>query len=233
MPTKDPAIEKYMVQMARKFNQPTVEDLVATIGYGGIMSSQVVPKVKELYEKEFAKKSLENKQIDDINKHSIGEQEFTKKRKKTSPQGITVKGVDNILIRFAKCCNPIPGDEIIGYITKGRGVAVHRKDCPNSNLDNEYFKNRLVEVSWETSNSAKFEAEIQIQAEDRRGVINDITHIVAIEKVSLNGINARKSKDNIVNINLLVEVDSIETLNFLMKKIKSIPGVENIYRVIN
>lgn len=233
VPTKDPAIEKYMVQIARKFNQPTVEDLVATIGYGGIMSSQVVPKVKELYEKEFAKKSLENKQIDDINKHSIGEQEFTKKRKKTSPQGITVKGVDNILIRFAKCCNPIPGDEIIGYITKGRGVAVHRKDCPNSNLDNEYFKNRLVEVSWETSNSAKFEAEIQIQAEDRRGVINDITHIVAIEKVSLNGINARKSKDNIVNINLLVEVDSIETLNFLMKKIKSIPGVENIYRVIN
>ncbi|CEN90592.1 RelA/SpoT family protein [Paraclostridium sordellii] len=233
VPTKDPAIEKYMVQMARKFNQPTVEDLVATIGYGGIMSSQVVPKIKELYEKEFAKKSLENKQIDDINKHSIGEQEFTKKRKKTSPQGITVKGVDNILIRFAKCCNPIPGDEIIGYITKGRGVAVHRKDCPNSNLDNEYFKNRLVEVSWETSNSAKFEAEIQIQAEDRRGVINDITHIVAIEKVSLNGINARKSKDNIVNINLLVEVDSIETLNFLMKKIKSIPGVENIYRVIN
>ncbi|CEO12110.1 GTP pyrophosphokinase (RelA/SpoT) [[Clostridium] sordellii] len=233
VPTKDPAIEKYMVQMARKFNQPTVEDLVATIGYGGIMSSQVVPKVKELYEKEFAKKSLENKQIDDINKHSIGEQEFTKKRKKTSPQGITVKGVDNILIRFAKCCNPIPGDEIIGYITKGRGVAVHRKDCPNSNLDNEYFKNRLVEVSWETSNSAKFEAEIQIQAEDRRGVINDITHIVAIEKVSLNGINARKSKDNVVNINLLVEVDSIETLNFLMKKIKSIPGVENIYRVIN
>ncbi|CEJ74944.1 GTP pyrophosphokinase (RelA/SpoT([[Clostridium] sordellii] len=233
VPTKDPAIEKYMVQMARKFNQPTVEDLVATIGYGGIMSSQVVPKVKELYEKEFAKKSIENKQIDDINKHSIGEQEFTKKRKKTSPQGITVKGVDNILIRFAKCCNPIPGDEIIGYITKGRGVAVHRKDCPNSNLDNEYFKNRLVEVSWETSNSAKFEAEIQIQAEDRRGVINDITHIVAIEKVSLNGINARKSKDNIVNINLLVEVDSIETLNFLMKKIKSIPGVENIYRVIN
>ncbi|MFQ9311363.1 MAG: RelA/SpoT family protein [Paraclostridium sordellii] len=233
VPTKDPAIEKYMVQMAKKFNQPTVEDLVATIGYGGIMSSQVVPKVKELYEKEFAKKSLENKQIDDINKHSIGEQEFTKKRKKTSPQGITVKGVDNILIRFAKCCNPIPGDEIIGYITKGRGVAVHRKDCPNSNLDNEYFKNRLVEVSWETSNSAKFEAEIQIQAEDRRGVINDITHIVSIEKVSLNGINARKSKDNIVNINLLVEVDSIETLNFLMKKIKSIPGVENIYRVIN
>ena len=233
IPTKDPIIEKYMLQMARKFNQPTVGDLVATIGYGGIMPSQIVPKVKELYEKDHVKKSSEIKVIDDINKHSIGEQEYTKKRKKSSPQGIIVKGVDNILVRFAKCCNPIPGDEIIGYITKGRGVAVHRKDCPNSNLDNEYFRNRLVEVSWENSNNAKFEAEIQIQAEDRRGIINDITHIVAIEKVSLNGINARKGKLNIVSVNLLVEVDSIETLTLLMKKVRAIPGVEDIYRVIN
>lgn len=233
IPTKDPIIEKYMLQMARKFNQPTVGDLVATIGYGGIMPSQIVPKVKELYEKDYVKKSSEIKVVDDINKHSIGEQEYTKKRKKSSPQGIIVKGVDNILVRFAKCCNPIPGDEIIGYITKGRGVAVHRKDCPNSNLDNDYFKNRLVEVSWENSNNAKFEAEIQIQAEDRRGIINDITHIVAIEKVSLNGINARKGKLNIVSVNLLVEVDSIETLTLLMKKVRAIPGVEDIYRVIN
>ncbi|MCU9806831.1 bifunctional (p)ppGpp synthetase/guanosine-3',5'-bis(diphosphate) 3'-pyrophosphohydrolase [Paraclostridium sp. AKS46] len=232
IPTKDPIIEKYMLQMARKFNQPTVGDLVATIGYGGIMPSQIVPKVKELYEKDYVKKSSEIKVVDDINKHSIGEQEYTKKEK-SSPQGIIVKGVDNILVRFAKCCNPIPGDEIIGYITKGRGVAVHRKDCPNSNLDNDYFKNRLVEVSWENSNNAKFEAEIQIQAEDRRGIINDITHIVAIEKVSLNGINARKGKLNIVSVNLLVEVDSIETLTLLMKKVRAIPGVEDIYRVIN
>lgn len=233
IPTKDQIIEKYMLQMARKFNQPTVGDLVATIGYGGIMPSQIVPKVKELYEKDYVKKSSEIKVVDDINKHSIGEQEYTKKRKKSSPQGVMVKGVDNILVRFAKCCNPIPGDEIIGYITKGRGVAVHRKDCPNSNLDNDYFKNRLVEVSWENSNNAKFEAEIQIQAEDRRGIINDITHIVAIEKVSLNGINARKGKLNIVSVNLLAEVDSIETLTLLMKKVRAIPGVEDIYRVIN
>ena len=146
---------------------------------------------------------------------------------------LVVKGLDNILVRFAKCCNPIPGDDIIGYITKGRGVAVHRKDCPNSNLDDEYFKNRLVEVSWETSNNTKFEAEIQIQAEDRRGIINDITHIVAIEKIALNGINARKGKDSVINVNLLVEVESIDALSLLMKMIKSIPGVEEIYRVIN
>ena len=233
IPMKDPVCEKQMIQLAKKFNQPSVEDLIATIGYGGIMSSQIVPKIREVYGKELAKKNAENKSIEDINKQNIAKQENKKKRRKMLPQGITVEGIDNILVRFAKCCNPIPGDEIIGYITKGRGVAVHRKDCPNSNLENEYFKNRIVNVSWETSKVASFEAEIQIVTEDRRGIINDITHTVAVEKISLNGINARKSKDNIVNVNLLVEVNSIEQLNFLMKKIKSVPGVEDIYRVIN
>ena len=233
IPMKDPVCEKQMIQLAKKFNQPSVEDLIATIGYGGIMSSQIVPKIRDVYGKELAKKNAENKSIEDINKQNIAKQENKKKRRKMLPQGITVEGIDNILVRFAKCCNPIPGDEIIGYITKGRGVAVHRKDCPNSNLENEYFKNRIVNVSWETSKVASFEAEIQIVTEDRRGIINDITHTVAVEKISLNGINARKSKDNIVNVNLLVEVNSIEQLNFLMKKIKSVPGVEDIYRVIN
>ncbi|MGL5712452.1 MAG: RelA/SpoT family protein [Paraclostridium sp.] len=233
IPMKDPICEKQMIQLARKFNQPTVEDLIATVGYGGIMTSQIVPKIREVYEKEVSKKNADDKIIDDINKHSIGEQEYKKKRKKISPQGIIVKGVDNILVRFAKCCNPIPGDEIIGYITKGRGVAIHRKDCPNANLESEYFKNRIVDVAWESSKNASFEAEIQVITEDRRGIINDITHIIAIEKMSLNGINARKGKDSIVSVNLLVEVNSIEELNFLMKKIKSIPGVEEIYRVTN
>ena len=233
IPMKDPVCEKQMIQLAKKFNQPSVEDLIATIGYGGIMSSQIVPKIRDVYGKELAKKNAENKSNEDINKQNIAKQENKKKRRKMLPQGITVEGIDNILVRLAKCCNPIPGDEIIGYITKGRGVAVHRKDCPNSNLENEYFKNRIVNVSWETSKVASFEAEIQIVTEDRRGIINDITHTVAVEKISLNGINARKSKDNIVNVNLLVEVNSIEQLNLLMKKIKSVPGVEDIYRVIN
>ena len=191
IPMKDPVCEKQMIQLAKKFNQPSVEDLIATIGYGGIMSSQIVPKIREVYGKELAKKNAENKSIEDINKQNIAKQENKKKRRKMLPQGITVEGIDNILVRFAKCCNPIPGDEIIGYITKGRGVAVHRKDCPNSNLENEYFKNRIVNVSWETSKVASFEAEIQIVTEDRRGIINDITHIVVVEKISLNGISAR------------------------------------------
>jgi len=158
---------------------------------------------------------------------------YKKKRKKHSSQGVTVKGLDNILIRFAKCCNPLPGDEIIGYITKGRGVAIHRSDCANANQECDLLKSRLVQVDWVNSEQSKFEGEIQVRAVDRKGIINDITHAIAVEKVSLNGINARKGKEEIVNINLLIEVNNINELNLLMKKIKNIPGVEDIYRVNN
>lgn len=232
LPQRDPAIDKYMQQLAKKFNQPSVEDLVATIGYGGIMASQVVPKIRDLYEKE-VKKLQKEQVIEDFEKHNLSDQEYKKKRKSSKSQGIVVKGLDNILVRFAKCCNPLPGDKIVGYVTKGRGVAVHRTDCPNANLSGDFFVNRLVDVAWSNLDKGKFEAEVQIRAVDRKGIINDITHIVAVDKVSLNGINARKGKDNIVSVNILVEVNDIEELNLLMKKVKSIPGVEDIYRVIN
>ena len=235
LPLKDNSIDKYMILMAKKFNQQTVEDLIATIGYGGIMVTQVVPKIKELYEKEFKKsqKQEQQEQINDIEKHKLTDEEYKKKRKNTSCQGVVVKGLDNILIRFAKCCNPLPGDEIVGYVTKGRGVAIHRTDCPNATSSDQFFKNRMVDVAWSNANNSKFEAEIQIKAADRRGVVNDITHVVVVEKISLNGINARKGRDNLVNINLLVEVNDINELSVLMKKLKSVPNVEDIYRVVN
>ena len=235
LPLKDPALEKYMIQIAKKLNQPSVEDLIATIGYGGIMASQVVPKLRDYYLKEIKKqqKDVVKLKEEEFEKHSLSDAEYKKKRKKNNCQGVIVEGLDNILIRFAKCCNPLPGDEIIGYITKGRGVAVHRKDCTNFQKENELFKNRLIKVSWANAENGRFEGEVQIKAADRRGIINDITHTVAVEKVGLNGINARKSKDEIVNINLLIEVNNIKELNELMKKIKAIPGVEEIYRVNN
>ncbi|WP_024621044.1 RelA/SpoT family protein [Metaclostridioides mangenotii] len=237
LPTKDQQIDKYMALVAKKFNQPSVEDLIATVGYGGLMGSQVTSKVKELYLRDVKKqKADQQQQADDIAKHNISDQEYSSKRKKGSQQGVSVKGLDNILIRFAKCCNPLPGDDIVGYITKGRGVAVHRTDCPNitpTDDTGEFLENRLIEVEWDGVDKAKFEAEIQIRAADRRGIVNDVTHIVTLEKISLNGINARKGKESIVNINLLIEVDGTDQLDSLMKKIKSIPGVENAYRMTN
>ncbi len=233
--TKNTNLEKYMQQVAKAYNQPSAQDLVATIGYGGLMASHIVPKIKELYEKEISKnqKEVQNNKKDVLEKHNLSDAEYKKKRKNSHCKGVSVKGLDNILIRFAKCCNPLPGDEIVGYVTKGRGVAVHRVDCPNTVNPDEFFKNRIVEVEWNNAIKSKFEAEVQIRAMDRRGVLNDITHIIANEKVSLNGINARKLKDNAVSINLLLEIEDIQCLKLIMKKIKSVQGVEEIYRVIN
>ena len=200
------------------------------------MVSHIIPKLRDAYEKEVKKTNKEQVKIyetNNIEKHKLSDKEYKSKRKHNNPQGIAVKGLDNILVRFAKCCNPLPGDSIVGYITKGRGVAIHRTDCPNAKTQDDFFKTRMVSVEWINCENSKFEAEIQIKALDRRGIINDITHMVVVDKFSLNGINARKDKEGVVNINLLVEVHDINSLDLLMKKIKSIPGVEDIYRVIN
>ena len=234
IPYKNASIQKFLTQVAKKFNQPSLEDLIATIGYGGIATSQVMPKVRDFYNKEVNRQEKEKRmqEKEDKIKQNFDEKEYAKKRKKKD-SGITVKGLDNILVRFAKCCNPLPGDDIIGYITKGRGVAIHRKDCPNIKLDDEFLKNRLIEVEWNNPEKSKFEGEVKIIAVDRVGLLNDVIHIVSMEKLSISGINCRVLKDNTANISLLVEVNDISELKQLMKKIKSIPGVDEVSRMRN
>ena len=233
IPLKDSSIEKFMEQVAKKFNQPSLEDFIATIGYGGIVASQVVPKVRDFYLKEEKKKEVRQKeQQDDLAKHNLTDKEYKEKRNKNS-SGVIVKGLDNILVRFAKCCNPLPGDEIIGYVTKGRGVAIHSADCPNCKLNDEVFRKRLIEVCWDNPKKSKFEGEIGIRTTDRNGMLNDITHMIAVQKLNINGINARRTKEGTNHINLLIEVNDISELMNLMKKIKSIPGVNEVFRVRN
>ena len=232
IPYKNSSIQKFLNQVAKKFNQPTLEDLIATIGYGGIATSQVMPKVRDFYNKEVNRQEKEKRmqEKEDKIKKNFDEHEYAKKRKKKD-NGITVKGLDNILVRFAKCCNPLPGDDIVGYITKGRGVAIHRRDCPNIKLDDEFLQNRLVEVEWNNPEKSKFEGEVKIIAVDRVGLLNDIIHVVSMEKLSISGINCRVLKDNTANISLLVEVNDISELKQLMKKIKSISGVDDVSRM--
>ena len=234
IPYKNSSIQKFLNQVAKKFNQPTLEDLISTIGYGGIATSQVMPKVRDFYNKEVNRQEKEKRmqEKEDKIKKNFDEHEYAKKRKKKD-NGITVKGLDNILVRFAKCCNPLPGDDIVGYITKGRGVAIHRRDCTNIKLDDEFLQNRLVEVEWNNPEKSKFEGEVKIIAVDRVGLLNDIIHVVSMEKLSISGINCRVLKDNTANISLLVEVNDISELKQLMKKIKSIPGVDDVSRMRN
>ena len=164
------------------------------------------------------------------------EEQIAKTAKQDSQQnsyGITVKGESNLMVRFAKCCNPVPGDEILGYITKGRGVSVHRKDCQNLKNLIETDGERVVEVSWGTAKGNSYSAEIQVMADDREGLLADIMSIITDLKLQLSAVNANLSKDNYAYINIKIKIQCIDSLQNLMKRIKNLRGVVDVYRVNN
>ncbi|MDD2503748.1 MAG: (p)ppGpp synthetase, partial [Clostridia bacterium] len=134
------------------------------------------------------------------------------------------------MVRFAKCCNPVPGDPIIGYITKGRGVSVHRGDCIN--LADEFVEaKRLVEVSWIGEHKAAYNAEIQIVAQDRQALLADLTNAIADIKINVTAINARTAKNKMVVVNMNMEIHDTKQLEKVMKYVNRLPDVVDVYRV--
>lgn len=221
--------EEWLKSIANKLSLNNSEDLYAGLGYGGITLSQVMPRLKELYNKHY--KIEEDKTIPEYKT----KEEFTPKKLTSVTQGISIEGVDNIKVRFSKCCNPVPGDEIVGYITRGRGLSIHRKDCPNiSELANELDgQERFIEVKWDTSERAEYPVEIQIMATDRPGLLTNITQKINDSNLSLLSLNARTNKEKLVIINITLEIKNIAQLKELIKGIKNMKGVIDVYRVMS
>ncbi|WP_069649399.1 RelA/SpoT family protein [Caloranaerobacter ferrireducens] len=212
--------EDWLEEVASKLSLSSVDDLYAAVGYGSITLSQVVHKLKELY-KEYYK---EDKRDEEIVKQTRNNKEYR------PAQGVKIKGIDNIMVRFSKCCNPVPGDEIIGYITRGRGVSIHRKDCPN--IADLSIQDRFIEVEWDDAKKVSYLAEIQIKATDRSGLLSEITQLLTEKNLTVTSLNARTNREKIALINLVLEIKSVEQLNELMRRIRSINGVIDVYRVI-
>ncbi|WP_197051356.1 RelA/SpoT family protein [Caloranaerobacter azorensis] len=212
--------EDWLNEVASKLSLSSIDDLYAAVGYGSITIPQVIHRLKELH-KEYYKK-------DDKDEDIIKQ---TKNKKEYRPtQGVKIKGIDNIMVRFSKCCNPVPGDEIIGYITRGRGVSIHRKDCPN--IADLSIQDRFIEVEWDNAKKVSYLAEIQIKATDRSGLLSEITQLLTEKNLAVTSLNARTNREKIALINLVLEIKSVEQLNELMRKIRSINGVIDVYRVI-
>lgn len=217
--------EDWLKNIANKLSLNTSDDLYAGLGYGSITISQVMSRLKESYrdyyqikdEKAFVESKIK--------------EPATTKKDSGFTQGISVKGVDNIKVRFSKCCNPVPGDEIIGYITRGRGVSIHRKDCPNISFFEG--KERFIDVFWDTDEKAEYPAEIQIKGTDRPGLLTEITQRITEAELSLLSLNARTNKEKLAIINMTLEIKDIDQLRELMKKIKKLKGVIDVYRVIS
>jgi GTP pyrophosphokinase len=203
----------------------SVDDLYAAIGYGGIMLSQVTPKLREFYRSEQKEKSVDNT----INEKPIEIKE-DRSSKKVSKEGVHVKGIDNVLIRFAKCCNPVPGDDIIGFITRGKGVTVHRADCTNFEK-NEDTPNRFIEVEWNKEENQTYSTDIQIVAPDRKGLLGEITILISEAKLTVTGVNAKLTKNDVALINLTIEITDTDQLLKLMNKLKSMPEIIDVRRV--
>ena len=211
--------QDYVNAALKRYKYSSIEDMYAAIGFGANTSSKVISKMLEEYRKEHKDADLEDK---------IEELKNKKVVKNQSNNGVVVKGIDNCLVKLSKCCNPLPGDEIIGYITKGRGVSIHRKDCVNVNeLLNE--ENRIIDVEWFDENKkTEYTVEIEIFANDRSGLLADIIKEVSVLKTKLIGVNSRANKEKIAITELTIQVENLEELN---KAIKALRKVDSVYEV--
>lgn len=212
-------------QMLKKFNMNTADDLYAAVGLSGTSASNIVTKLKEQYNSNKAEpvtiKSLE----EHILKNSVKIEKINE-----SNDSVIVKGISNILVRFAKCCNPVPGDEITGYITKGRGVSIHRKDCKNVDHLLSDSDNKIVDVAWGKAKGSEYVTEIQLQAVDRDGILGEVMEIINETKTQMLAISAQTIKGSTISINIKLKIPNIEHLKDLMKKIKKLTGVIEVYR---
>ena len=213
-------------KLRKRYNINSMEDLYASIGVGQLSASSYISKLKE-------ENITEKQSAESINK-AIEEQLAKSDRslnKVTKDYGITVRGERNLMVRFAKCCNPVPGDDIKGYVTKGRGVSVHRADCNNLKSLIKYDKNKVVEVSWGRAKGADYIAEIQVESDDREGILADIINVISESKLPISSINAQSAKGNTAKVNIKIRIYSVEQLRELMKKIRRIKGVMDVYRM--
>ena len=202
------------------------EDLLATLGYGGVTLSSVISKLVDIYKKE--QKLNTTKDISEM----LAELKPRKTKAKAS-HGILVKGEDGIMVKLARCCNPIPGDPIVGYITRGSGVAVHRADCPNVLSNNPEEQSRLIEVAWDISLDSVYKVNIFITANDRANLVGDILTITSESKLNIFSMNCKADKNKLATMEFGIDITSLEQLEYIMNRIRRLKGVYSVERIVS
>ena len=213
---------EYINPTLERYKYKTLDDMYLAVGFGAITANKIIARMLIEYRKEHKEENKIEKQIEEL--------ENKPKTKSTSNSGVIVKGIDNCLVKLSKCCNPLPGDEIIGYITKGRGVSVHRKDCTNvAELLKE--ENRIIDVKWVTDEKkTTYSVDIEIYANDRNGLLGDIVQEINNSKIKLLSVSAKTTKERIAIVEATLEIDSLESLNKLIREIKKVDSVYEVKR---
>ncbi len=214
---------EWIQSMCKKYNFNSLDDIYAGIGYGGLTAQKVVLRLRDLY-------NQEHKQ--DKEKHDTSEKKLSGR---TRSNGIEVIGIDNCLVRLSRCCNPVPGDDIVGFITKGRGVSVHRRDCPNMQPSalSEEDKGRFIGVRWTLDETSQYIATIKVDADDRPGMMMAVTSILSEMKINCVTVNAKPTGKGYATMTFGIEIKDIETMKKVINKIGAIPGVLSVSRLKN
>ncbi|MDX1807608.1 MAG: bifunctional (p)ppGpp synthetase/guanosine-3',5'-bis(diphosphate) 3'-pyrophosphohydrolase [Paenisporosarcina sp.] len=220
---KEVLVNENIKRVCEKFNFTSEEDMYAAVGFSGITAQQVVNRLAEKMRK--------------IRDHEEALEKITKEMntpKKATESGVIVKGIDNLLIRLSRCCSPVPGDEIVGFITKGRGVSVHREDCPN--VQDSDVNERIIDVEWGshlTPNRKEYQVDIEIQAFDRSGLLNEVMHVVSETKTNISAVSGKADRDKIATIHMTVMITNIAHLHKVVERIKQIPEIYSVQRMTN
>lgn len=217
---------EYYTDLLKRFNMSDPEDIYAAVGYGGVTTSQVTHKLLEQVRRERREADL----LEKLESLEAGGGESRALEKRGHDAGVIIEGNADMAVRFARCCSPLPGDDIIGYVTRGRGVSIHRKDCPNIGdlmLDPE----RIIDARWATDARSSYTATIQIEAHERTGLLMDISQILANMNISISTMNAKTDKNDIVWTLLTFDVISAGQLDNIIKSMRKIRGVTRAYRI--
>jgi len=208
---------KFIEDIARRQKYLSTEEFYAAIGYGGIALSKIIPRIKDDYQKTY--KTDESAKLEKV---------MAKNRKeKKASSGVVIEGLSECLVKFARCCNPLPGDDIVGFVTRGYGVSVHKKDCVNveNAIRSESTAGRWVSAHWDSNQFERYMSAIEITANDRDGLLADVSIALLNMKIPIHTLNAKECKDGMANIKLTIEVGNLEQLSKVMEKFKGIRGV--------
>ena len=220
---------KYQQIVQKKYGFRDWDAVLAAIGHGGLKEGQVVNRLQEEYEKEHKKEITDETILE-----KISEANRQKVHIARSKSGIVVKGINDMAVRFSKCCNPVPGDEIVGFVTRGRGMSIHRTDCVNMLHLSEAERERLIDAEWEdtsdTEGGGQYLAELKMYADDRQGLLMDVTKVFTEEKIDVKSVNIRTSKKGTATLDMGFIVQGREQLEVVIKKLRQIESVIDIER---
>lgn len=223
-------IVKYEEAIMKKYGFQDWDSVLAAIGHGGLKEGQIVNRMQELYDNDHRKEMTDAEVIAEVEENA----QINRMRAKKSTSGIVVKGIHDVAVRFSKCCSPVPGDEIVGFVTRGRGVSIHRTDCINVMNLPEIDRSRLIDAEWQQDGSdasnEKYYAEISIYANNRNGLLADISRVLTEKDIDILALNTRTSKQGTATMSVSFEIRSREELNRIIDKIRTVDSVIDIER---